>query len=67
MDHPIQAMRRKGLAFHTTLNNAMQWCTQVTGQQVQGITLREPASGGQLGILLDPEEIDDLDLLRREP
>jgi hypothetical protein len=37
------------------------------GQQVQGITLREPASGGQLGILLDPEEIDDLDLLRREP
>jgi len=65
MDHPKQAMRGKGLAFHTTLNYAMQWCTQT---QVGGITLGEPTFGGLgiLPILLNPEEIDDLGLLHRE-
>lgn len=63
MDHPTQAMRQKGIAFHMTLNYAMQWCTQVGG-----IALGEPAFGGLciLLILLNPEEIDDLGLLHRE-
>jgi len=60
----MQAMRGKGLAFHTTLNYAMQ-CNQT---QVGGITLGEPTFGGLgiLPILPNPEEIDDLGLLHRE-
>jgi hypothetical protein len=41
MDHPTQAI-------HTSLNYAMQWCTQ---RQVRGITLGE-ATFGSLSILL---------------